>query len=220
MKPEIDVFTDASHGPLGYTGAYVIGTAMPIGVRHDPGCHTIMDAELMTAAAALRNAALLFPAAKLTLHIDLSDIKRILAKARRFAEQDLQTVIDATSARVIPDAQQHKRYRQCHRHARIVAGISRRGVNHPVLKTGWITNGKTKRIRKQDVEGAAILVEVLRNHPLGVNEVRLAQESGLGLNVVHKLLNRMEDQVYKEHPTGSALACDLRTWKWFLRGAG
>lgn len=94
----IDLFSDASHGPLGYTGAYVIDCREPIGVRFDPACRSTVDAEMLTAAAALRAALALFPKAKPILHQDLASIQDILRRGRTIAARQLQAAIDLTGA--------------------------------------------------------------------------------------------------------------------------
>lgn len=204
----VHVFSDASQGRLWYTGAFIVGDEQPVGVIHDD-CRNSMEAELLTAEIAIREARQSHPASAIVLHSDLAAIHAILLNKRNAGAYKLALAVVECNVAVLSDANQHGRHRKCHHHARVTAGIY--GERHPRQDKPTHRPGTRKRLQ--------MILEAMGEHPDGVSETRLAQETGLALNVMHKALCRLrsDNLVRVEKPDGVA-ACDLTRWKW-SRGA-
>lgn len=207
----VHVFSDASVGKLGFSGAYIIGEEGPIGIYVEAANST--EAELRTSAAAVLEARARHSHSKLIVHTDLESIDRILVTRRaRGAMILLHALEECGDYELRPDGNDHKQHRQCHHHARVMAGI--KGTQHPKLTK----ERKRLKLRPTTREKYVRIIEALHNNPMGTSEVRLSQESGLSLNDTHRILRQLHGhaKVYCEKPDGVD-GCDLEKWKWFTR---
>lgn len=208
----IDVFSDASWSRTTdiYAGAYMVGrVGSPVALALD--CATSLEAELLASLNGLLAAKRRYPAEEFLVHSDLANIGRLVGQAKSEAACALAFALKEAGGTVIYDARQHTAYQRCHQAARIQARGGRLDVAHSRRST------RKKKLTSGIKARLGPILDVLREHPLGVTEVRLAQESGIGLNVVHKLLRRLEsgNSARCERPTDPARACDLGQWKWF-----
>jgi hypothetical protein len=215
----IHVFSDASVGPCGFAGAYVVGGGKPIGIRFEASTST--EAELLTLEAAVRDARRLHPKEPIVVHTDLLQIHFMLLRLRARGSAKLNSALRECEAEIVGDGNQHGAHRICHRHARITAGIL--GTQHPDF-----VGPKRKKVKKPKGlkplpnmrpttrEKFRAVIEAIKNNPLGASEVRLSQESGIGLNDTHKILRKLQGhcKVRCDKPAGVA-GCDLAQWKWF-----
>lgn len=137
----LDIFSDASECDGQYAGAYIIGRACePCGVLLT-GCHTSIEAELLTTTIAIR-ACLKSGLRVGFIHTDLLHIDIILQRARSNAARDLRRLLfDSGAKAIVPDAWNFAEYHLCHHRARAMAGIN--GTKHP-FRVKELRRTKTK----------------------------------------------------------------------------
>lgn len=204
----IDVFSDASHGRDGlFTGAYMIGhDDEPTAVEY-LDCQTSTDAELLTSAVAICEARGRHPEATILAHSDLWDVQAMVHRGRTDGALALRAALSTCEAAIHPDANYHQAHQKCHYIARVTAKCY--GEDHPQVFIA----------EPHGIHVEAVM-DILRNHPLGVSQSRISEHSGLEARTVQKVLRFLErkNRVRCERPDDPIAACDLECIRW-LRGA-
>jgi hypothetical protein len=198
---EVEIFSDASHSGKRYAGAYIIGRGgEPVHVVHQ-GCSNSTQAEMLTIAAAVAKAVESYVPSQLIVHTDVASINASIDKQSRLGIEPGLTLLRfrVDGVQFVPDANQHGPHRQCHRHARIAAGIC--GTLHPeLIKRGGGGGKQSANIKA----GRRLLVrEKLAQLGRAATERELATVCCLPVRAVQATLNwlRLRNQA-KWTPAG------------------